>query len=107
MDGKSKSPIREGAALASGSSTAASPPKSAGTSVGNIGTMTGGTGAAVMKENNTGTGAEKEQIISPELRALLSRKVVVLDDEADDADSVIASGSGAGAGTGTGTGTSR
>jgi TBC1 domain family member 15 len=34
-------------------------------------------GAAVAK----GSGAEKEQVISPEMRALLSRKVVVLDEE--------------------------
>ncbi len=37
-------------------------------------------GAAVAK----GVGAQKEQVISPELRALLSRKVVVLDDEEEE-----------------------
>ncbi len=65
-----KSPSREAvASMNAGSSTSADtgPPS------------TSQIGAAVAK----GIGAEKEQIISPELRALLSRKVVVPDDEGD------------------------
>jgi TBC1 domain family member 15 len=59
-----KTPTREeAAAISSAADTAA--------------TSSSQIGSAVAK----GIGAEKEQVISPELRALLSRKVIVLDDE--------------------------
>jgi TBC1 domain family member 15 len=53
---------------------------------------TGQIGAAVAK----GIGAEKEQVISPELRVLLSRRVLVLeqDEEEEDRREEAASGSG-------------
>jgi TBC1 domain family member 15 len=75
--GEGKSPSREAvASISVGSATAAD---TAGPSQ---------VGAAVAK----GIGAEKEQVISLELRALLSRKVVVLDDE--EVKEGVASGSG-------------
>ena len=118
IEGKGKNPSKEATApSASGSSSATTLPKNAGTSGSNR-TRTGGTvgtSSAITTGNNAGgagAGAEKEQVISPELRALLSRKVVVLDDEVNDGDDhgVVASGSGGGGGgssSGSGSGTSR
>ena len=63
VEGKGKSPSREAAVASTATATGR--------------TSTSGIGATVAK----GIGAEKEQVISPELRALLSREVVVLDDE--------------------------
>lgn len=75
-----KSPSREAvAAISEGSSTAA-----------DVGRETRQVGAAVAK----GIGAEKGQVVSPELRALLSREVIVLDGDA--VGEGMASGSGSG-----------
>lgn len=95
--GKSQSPGRGGA----GSSTSA---REAGAS-----TSTSGSGSGADKNLKVAKEQQQQppQVISPELRALLSRKVVVLDQDEDedkhrakDTRVVIASGSGSGSGSG-------
>lgn len=85
---KSMDPNRSGATVASGpapgSSTAMDPRAGGGTAAASTSEIGAGAAKGI-------AGADQEQIISPELRALLSRKVLVLDDEDKVDDGAVAS----------------